>query len=114
MMLEGYALVLAGGKTFIGKATEDALEPAYEAHVAYQMDEGGNSGILRECTPLFGSGTLRRLPIPPGAVVIACSRLSGKERELWSGAIRQCEQMIAAVRAAETGLLLPPPPVLVK
>lgn len=113
-MLEGYAVLMVGGTSFIGRvASEEGggsyyhVEPAYEAHIQYQMDDTGNFGIIRDCLPILGSTQVKCVDVPTkGCVVIRCESMSGKEREFWSRAIQKAEAMIKAMRAAESGIVL--------
>lgn len=123
MQLEGYALALVHGQWFIGKMcygkerTETThellkLEPAYQAHIRWMGDDQGNFGVLRECTPIAGSTKLNYVWLGPssGAEIYQCSEMTGKEREAWSCAIQGAEEMVRALKTAESGLVLPPTP----
>jgi len=112
MQLEGYALALVDGVWFIGRRhdfdREDYLMPAYEAHVRWMGDGNGNFGVLREATPICGSTKLNRIDLSSTTNIYSCETMSGKERESWSNAIQECEQLIQAIRTAEAGIILAP------
>lgn len=112
MQLEGYALALAGGQWFIGVKSADGslLKPAYEAHVRWMGDNNGNFGVLRECTPILGSTKLNQVELPRDCVLYHCEVMSAKERQAWASAILECEGLIQALKTAESGIVLPPPP----
>ena len=113
-LLADYFIVVKAGKTYIGRKGHctkgyDVLEPAYEAWVKYMVRQDGNFVIIRECTPLFGSWKLSRIEYDPTSdLVIACSDMSGREREEWAGAITACEELKKGIRVAESGLVLAP------
>ena len=116
MQLEGYALALVAGQWFIGRVKHDndlvLLDPAYEAHVRWMGDGQGNFGVLREATPIMGSTKLREVVVGGSAGLDShmfyCDEMTSKERESWSNAIQECEQLIQAIRTAEAGIILAP------
>ncbi len=118
--LAGWVIAISQGKTFVGRPelVTDAgylvvLSPAYELLTMMQMVQQDprrppQMMTLRQVMPLLTYPSLKRVEVRQ-AVVIHVSELSSKERRELAQSVEACEQLMGAMRAQESGLVLPPP-----
>jgi hypothetical protein len=100
--LAGWQVVQAHGLTLIGRkhTVRPALTPVYELRAML-----GERGIGHMVLPVWLLG-IREFEIPDGAIIEECSEFSASQREHLWGAVQRCEEMIAQMRAAESGIVL--------
>jgi hypothetical protein len=114
--LAGWCIYIAQGKVLLGKPADVGLSvtPVYELVAMMQMvqrtpQERPQLMTMRQCVPLLTFPSLREISAPQGAIVIHVEALSKKERRELLASVEACEQLIAAMRAQDSGLLLMPP-----
>lgn len=115
--LAGWVIVIAHGKTFLGKwsESEPRLSPAYELVTVMQMvqpdpRQAPQLMTIRQATPVLTFPSLRSVPCAIGTtIVFQIAELSSKERRELAASVEACEQLMGAMRAQESGLVLPPP-----
>lgn len=120
--LAGWAIVQSNGLTLIGRLVDGhdpvrgvsgqvlgtmareggALSPVYELKPA--MSERGIGHLV---VPMWLVG-VDSISIPSGAIVHPCEELSRSQRVHLHRAVQQGEQMSAAMRAQESGVVLAP------
>ncbi len=108
-----WAIVLAGGTRFVGRlhiqdrnVGPHTLAPFYALDV--NITPGEQRGQIRVnymCTPLLMFASLESIDVPEGAIVIPCERLSHGERRRLNKAVREAEDAIQVIRAADAGVL---------
>ncbi len=128
--LSGWAIVLAGGTRFVGRCERPAAKEILKAVLGddgepiaadlrpetlspfYALDvnitPGEQRGQIRVnymCTPLLMFASLESIDVPEGAIVIPCERLSHGERRRLNKAVREAEDAIQVIRAADAGVL---------
>ena len=112
--VDDWCIVIANGLTMLGRPKDArTLEPVYTLECLMQMvqrDPRQPPQLMtaRSVKPLLTFASLRTVTIPPMSTVIPCSDLSTSERRELAGAVDACEQIRAAMRAQESGLVLAP------
>ncbi len=110
--LPGWAIVQTQGLTLLGRLGEGPngpdLSPVYELNPLMQPGEGGNIMIAHMARPVFVLGSVRRLPIPPGALVIRTEELSTGERRSLHAAAEMAAKLVDGLRAAASGIAVAP------
>ena len=104
--LAGWAIVQSNGMTLIGRLPlangPVDLSPVYELKPA--MSERGIGHLV---VPMWLVG-VDLISIPSGAIVHPCEELSRSQRVHLHRAVQQGEQVSAAMRAQESGVVLAP------
>jgi hypothetical protein len=117
--LTGWVIALVHGRTLIGRPKDRDLDPVYELQALMQFvqprpDQPPQLMTMRQVLPLLTYASLRRISLPADAVLIQVASLSKQERRELAKSVEACEQMIGAMRAQESGIVLPPPGSRVK
>ena len=103
--LAGWALVLLGARTLIGKIERaesgPRLFPVYELQV--QLDP--RAGPAYMAYPVMFLSGLRYVVLPGGAIVVPMGDLSHAERAMLARVVAQAEEMVGKLRAVETGIV---------
>jgi hypothetical protein len=115
--IDGWVLIQAEGKTYLGKPPEGFLtldssasraaavylEPVYEfAFIAIPTPQG-----IQQATTLkapFGMASIRGLTVPT-AIWVPLASLSREERAMFSSIVREHEEQVQLARAAQAGIL---------
>jgi hypothetical protein len=105
--LAGWAIVQASGLTLIGRLPlangPVDLSPVYELRPMLDPQRG----IAHMVLPVWLLG-VDSISIPSGAIVHPCEELSRSQRVHLHRAVQQGEQVSAAMRAQESGVVLAP------
>lgn len=125
-VLSGWEIVQTNGLTLIGRPVDGcpgdeapfAMDPVYELKIQPMIDprSGRMVGCQRIAMPLFLLD-IRRTLVPSSALRVAVERLSKSERTDLARAVKIADEILSAMRSAETGIVvagagtkLPPPP----
>lgn len=110
--LAGWKIVQAQGLTLIGRWHDAAggavLEPSYKLEVKIERAGGGLS-VRHICFPLFMLASIRRTPVPPGALLWDMEELSRQELMSLARSVQECEEAVQLVRAEQAGVRLARP-----
>lgn len=121
--LSRWVIVLTAGKVLLGKRDEGSgslnfgdawtqLSPVYELTCAVGPGPRGEIMVARQVTPLLTFSSVSKVSVPVlSSVFVSCSELSKKEQLALVQGIAQAEQLIRAMRADESGIVLAGPGV---
>ncbi len=102
-----WSIVMAAGKTFVGKLDDYVLSPAYELQAGMVPAPNGQIARMMLVTPVMGFASLTKLPIPAqGALVYRVASLSRQEQGDLAKAVANAENIVQAMRAQQSGLVL--------
>jgi hypothetical protein len=113
-------VVIMHGRTLIGRRTpDDRLSPVYELIAIMQMVQTGPKAppelvTARQVLPLLTSPSIKSIPFPREGIEIPISCFSAKERRELASAVESCEQLMTAMRAQDSGIVIAPPGSRVK
>jgi hypothetical protein len=114
--LAGWVIIIAQGKTLLGRlsTTDATMTPVYELITMMQMVQQDPRQppqlmTMRQVQPLLTFPGLKSIPSPASGILIPIASLSSKERRELAKSVEACEQLMGAMRAQESGLVLPPP-----
>jgi hypothetical protein len=119
MNIDDWVIVIAHGKSFIGREgiggtiTGAPLSPVYELVTGMQMmqrspREPPQMVTVRQCLPVMTFASITSLGLFEG-IRIRVESLSDDERKSLAQSVAGCEELVKAMRAAESGILLAPP-----
>lgn len=111
--LKGWVIAIASGTTLIGQPVKgdvryvgrEVLSPVYELKCSLVQGREG-TGIVHAAFPVCLLGSVRAVDVPAGAIVIPVDELSKTERRSLAAGVQNAEGMVAAMRAAESGVVL--------
>lgn len=101
-------IILLGPTTLLGNPVHGALSPVYTLEAGQVQGPRGQVGIAHRCTPVAYLASIRSVTIPDGATFIMVDSLSAADRATLAGAVEQCEHVIGAIRAAQSGIVVAP------
>jgi hypothetical protein len=106
--LTGWIIAIVGGRAFIGRQRGEELSPVYDLQSGIQFGPQGQ--VARPCmaVPVLGLGSIRKLPMPPGTIVIPCVDLSREDQRALLGAIAMGEEIQSKMTAVDTGIIVAP------
>jgi hypothetical protein len=111
MPLAGWAIVVTNGKTLLGRwipgagSVEPILSPVYEMSQSMGMTDQGPVSIP-VLKPFANIPSIKRVPVPVGAIVIMVHDLDRTERQALAQMARNCEAQLAQEKAAASGVLI--------
>lgn len=144
MNIDDWVIVIAHGKSFIGREVpvdtardilgvdpatlkptvightwtkEPGLSPVYELVTGMQMvqrspREPPQMMTVRQCLPVLTFASVRSIAV--AGIRIPVASLSADEQKAIAQSVDGCEQLMVAMRAAESGIVLAPPGSRVK
>ncbi len=105
--LAGWVIVLAAGRSLLGKEDGPYLSPVYELQA--RMQEGPQGvAIGHVVMPLLLLSSIRKLDVSTAPITIKVDDLSPTERKSLAGAVLRCDDMLRAMRLADSGLVAVP------
>ena len=111
-----WTIVMAAGKTFVGQLRDVdgglRLEPVFELQAMMQMVQGPRGeptmAVLRQCFPVLTFSSISSVPLAVGGMLIDVSSLDKDEQRELANAVHGCEQLVLAMRAHRSGVVLAP------
>ena len=103
-----WSIVMAAGKSFVGHLTGNGvLRPAYELQAGIVPAPNGQIARMLMAAPVLGFASMDQLTLPSqGCVVHPVSALSREEAKDLAGAVSQAENIVQAMRAKSSGLVI--------
>ena len=113
-----WTIVMAAGKTFIGRADSVQpgcvlLQPVFELQAMMQMVQGPRGeptmAVLRQCFPVLTFSSVAGLEVSTmSAITLPVSSLDKDEQRELENAVYGCEQLVLAMRAQRSGIVVAP------
>lgn len=106
--ISDWSIIMAAGKSFVGHLTGNGvLRPAYELQAGIVPAPNGQIARVLMAAPVLGFASLSQLALPSqGCITHAVSSLSPEEAKDLAGAVSQAEQIVQAMRAKSSGLVI--------
>ena len=112
--LAGWWIVFAHGRTLVGKLVSSStsydgrLEPVYELAAAMVPTPNGQMALMRQASPVCTFASVRGVDLPPGLVSIPVDSLDSSERRALAQCVAGAEQLVQAMRAQASGIVIAP------
>jgi hypothetical protein len=111
--LDGWIIIVSDGITLLGHPRGEWLEPVYELQCVMQLVQPDPRAppqlmTMRNVKPVLTFPSVRRVAMPIGGVRVMLDQLSSKERTELERGVRACDELMAQMRAQESGIVLAP------
>ena len=115
-----WTIVMAAGKIFLGKCRgmaagegRDLLDPVFELQTMMQLVQGPRGeptmAVRRQCSPVLTFSSISSLTLPDeGTVTVKVADLDKDEQRELENAVYGCEQLVLAMRAQRSGIVVAP------
>lgn len=106
--LEGWALVISNGYSFLGRPSADGarLSPVYTvmSMIGPKPENPREQGVVHMIQPVHLLTSINEIPIPSGAITIPMSDVALEERKNLAKFVGLAEKLAEKIRVSNTGL----------